>query len=227
MNEGWLKSRVLGFAFLFQGLTSLTSGLFFASAMKAGGEPGTMLATLAANPLFARAGILCDMGTALGVIFLGAALCVALRKHGEILALTGFGFYVLEGALIAAGRIDAFALLRMGQEYVTAGSPPLLGALAAIGSDAAAFGSMTLSMLAFSAGALPLYYLILKSRIVPRPIGAWGLLSALFCAAGTLLSILGYPPPMVFYAPYIPFEFFIAAWIIVRGVKDIPSGARS
>jgi hypothetical protein len=220
MKKAWMHSRVLGFAFLFQGLTSLTSGIIFGPALKASTDAGAFLGNLAANPLFARAGILCDMGTALGVIFLGAALCVALRRHGELLALTGFGFYLLEGALIAAGRIDAFSVLRLGREYAAAGSPPLFGALAAIGSDAAAFGSVTLSMAAFSAGAFPLYYLLFKSRIVPRAIGAWGLLSALFCAAGTILAILGYPPPIVFYAPYIPFEFFIAVWIIVRGVKE-------
>jgi hypothetical protein len=220
MKNEWLKPRVLGFAFLFQGLTSLASGVFFSSAMKAGGDPGAMLARLAADPLFARAGILCDMGTAIGVVFLGAALCAVLRRQGEVLALTGFGLYVLEGALIAAGRIDAFSLLRMGQEFVPAGSPPLFGALAGIGSDAARFGSMTLSMAAFSAGAIPLYYLLYKSRIVPRPIGAWGLASVLLCLAGTLLAIFGYPPPLVFYAAYMPFEYFIAIWIIVKGVKE-------
>jgi hypothetical protein len=219
MKNDWLGRRVLGFAFLFQGLTSLASGIFFSSAMKAGGDGAAFLERLASNPMLARAGMLCDMGTAIGVVFLGAALCAALRKHGEILALTGFGLYILEGALIAAGRIDAFSLLRMGQEYVSAGSPPLLGALAAIGSDAAAYGSMTLSMAAFSVGAIPLYYLLFKTRIVPRPIGAWGLISVLFCLAGTLLSMFGYPPPIVFYAPYIPFEFFIAVWIIVKGIK--------
>jgi len=110
--------------------------------------------------------------------------------------------------------------MRMGQDYAAAGSPPLFGALAAIGSEAARFGSMTLSMAAFSAGAIPLYYLLFKSRIVPRLIGAWGLLSVLFCLVGIVMAILGYPPPLVFYALYIPFEFFIAVWIIVKGVKE-------
>jgi hypothetical protein len=220
MKNDWLKPRVLGFAFLFQGLTSLASGIFFSSAMKAGGDGAGFLERLASNPLLARAGILCDMGTAIGVIFLGAALYAVLRKRGEVLALTGFGLYILEGALIAAGRIDAFSLLRMGQAYGAAGSPPLFGALAAIGSDAAWFGSMTLSMAAFSAGAIPLYYLVFTSRIVPRPIGAWGLISVLLCLVGTILAIFGYPPPLVFYAPYMPFEFFIAIWIIVKGVKE-------
>jgi hypothetical protein len=219
MKNPWLKARVLGFAFLFQAVSSLASGIFFAPSMKAGTDGIGFLAQLASHPLFARIGILCDMGTALGVIFLGAALCAALRKHGEVLAFTGFGLYILEGALIAAGRIEAFSLLLTGQGYAAAGSPPVFSALAAIGSEAAAFGSMTLSMAAFSVGAIPLYFLLLKSRIVPRPIGIWGLLSVLFCLVGTVLSILGFKPPLVFYLPYIPFEFFIALWILIRGVR--------
>jgi hypothetical protein len=220
MKNEWLKPRVLGFAFLFQAISSLASGIIFSPAMKAGTDGITLLERLASDPLFARIGILCDMGTAIGVIFLGAALCAALRRHGELLAFTGFGLFILEGALIAAGRIDAFSLLAMGQGYAVAGSPLVFGALAAIGSEAAAFGSMTLSMAAFSVGAIPLYYLIFKSRIVPRPLGAWGLFSVLFCLVGTVLSILGFRPPLVFYLPYIPFEFFIALWIIIRGVKQ-------
>lgn len=122
MKQDRQKPRVLGFAFLFQALSSLANGI-----------------------PFARAGILSGLDTAMSLIFLGAA---------------------------------------------------------------------------FSFGAIPLSYLLFKSRIVPRPIGAWGLLSAVFCLAGTVLAIFGRQPPLVFRLSYLPFEFFIAIWIIVRGVNQ-------
>jgi hypothetical protein len=179
---------------------------------------------IAGSPLVMRASILCDMATALGIIFLGAVLYVTLRKHGEMIALTGFGFYILEAVLIAASKLDAFSLLRMSQEYAAAGRPDALPDLAKIASESEYFTGMTLAMVAFCPGALLLYYLLFKSRIIPCALSLWGFLAVFPCAIGTLSSALGYKLPIFIFLPYMPFKFTVGVWILIRGIKEAQNG---
>ena len=97
MNTTHKTSRLLGFAFLFQFVTSFTSGVFLHPLWFVKGDMAQSLGNIAQNPWLLRVCILLDMFTALGVIFLGAALFVTLRKQNEKLALTALGFYILEG----------------------------------------------------------------------------------------------------------------------------------
>ena len=66
-----------------------------------------------------------DLLTALGIVFLGAMLFLTLRKQNEKMALTALGVYILEAALLAVSRAEAFSLLRISQEYAAAASPAL------------------------------------------------------------------------------------------------------
>jgi hypothetical protein len=212
-------SRVLGWAFLLQGVTSLVSGMVLEKKWFVEGNISATMTNIANNPGWLRANILVDMLTALGVIFLGAVLYSYLKKHNEKLALTGMAFYILEGALIAAGRMNAFSLLSLSQEWATTGQPASLLTLGNLAYSSGHFAGLVLSMAAFCAGAIPLYYLLVKSRLVPQIISWWGLISVFPCVAGTLITLFGYDAPFALYALYVPFEFFIGIWIIIRGVK--------
>ena len=72
-------SRMLGFAYLLQFVTSITSGVILKSAWFVEGDMGKTMLKIANAPLLFRAGILLDMLTALGVIFLGVMLFLTLR----------------------------------------------------------------------------------------------------------------------------------------------------
>jgi hypothetical protein len=61
-----------------------------------------------------------------------------------------------------------------------------------------------------------------KARIVPRWLSLWGLITVSFLLIWTLLAILGYEVPFILYLPYVPFEFVIGVWILVKGIKDGP-----
>ncbi|MBN2005401.1 MAG: DUF4386 domain-containing protein, partial [Anaerolineae bacterium] len=115
-------TRILGVAFLLQFITSFSSGLFLKSAWFVPEDMSATMLKIAANPGLLRANIFLDMLTALGVTFLGAVLFVTLRKQNEKIALTALGFYILEVALLAVSRMEAFSLLRFSQAYA-AGQP--------------------------------------------------------------------------------------------------------
>jgi hypothetical protein len=218
MNTISNTSKVLGAAFLLQAVTSLTSGMMLKLALTVPGNISETMIKIANNAWLMRATILGEMITALGIIFLGAVLFVVLRKQNEKMALTGLGFYILEAVLLAVSRMEAFSLLRISQEYVATGNPVFLQTIGNLAFESMNFG-YTLLMLAFCPGGILFYYLLYQSGIVPRTLSLWGIITVFPMLVGTLTQIFGYPIPFIFYLPYVPFEFVIGVWILVRGVK--------
>jgi hypothetical protein len=225
MNKVEKTSRVLGIAFLLQFVTSFSSGLFLKPALIVPGDINETMLKIANNAWLMRANILLDMLTVLGIIFLGAMLFVTLREHNEKAALIALGFYIIEAALLAASRSEAFSLLRMSQEYASAGQPAYLPTIANLALESMDFVGSTLHMLAFCPGGILFYYLLYKSNIVPRVLSLWGLITILPLLIGTITQIFGVTLPIYAYLPYVPFEFVIGVWITVKGIKDVSETA--
>lgn len=221
MNTITKTSRVLGFAFLLQFITSFSSGVFLKTAWFVEGNIKETMLKVGANPMLFRTNILLDMLTALGVAFLGAILYLTLRKQNEKIALTALGFYWLEVALLAVSRMDAFSLLHFSQEYVASGQPAELLLFGRVAYESMDFVGNTLHMLAFCPGGILFYYLLYKSGVVPRWMSLWGLVTVFPMLVGTFTQMFGYTIPFVFYLPYVPFEFVIGLWILVKGVPEI------
>ena len=220
MNKINNTSRILGVAFLLQFITSFSSGVFLQPAWLVPGNIHETMLKIANNTPLMRANILLDMFTALGVIFLGTVLYLSLRKENEKIALVALGFYILEAALLAASKLEAFSLLRMSQEYASTGHPPYLQTMATLALESMDFVGFTLHMLAFCLGGILFYYLLYKSGIVPRALSLWGLITILPLLIATLLGIFEYEVPFIVAVPYVPFEFVIGIWILVKGVND-------
>jgi hypothetical protein len=217
MNTVNRTSRILGVAFLLQFVTSFSSGVFVQPALIVPDNISESMVKIANNAGLMRANILLDMLTALGIIFLGAVLFISLRKQNETMALVALGFYILEAALLAASRSEAFALLRMSQEYVAAGHPAYLQTMADLALETMDFVGFALHMLAFCLGGILFYYLLYKSGIVPRALSLWGLVTVVPLLIATLLGIFDYQVPFIVAVPYVPFEFVIGGWLVVKG----------
>jgi hypothetical protein len=220
MNTNRKTTRLLGMAFLLQFITSFSSGVFLKSAWFVPEDMSATMLNIAANPGLLRANIFLDMLTALGVTFLGAVLFVTLKRQNEKIALTALGFYILEVALLAVSRMDAFALLRFSQEFAAAGQPADLLLMGQVVYEAMEFAGGTLHMLAFCLGAILFYFLLDKARVVPRWMSLWGLITTFPMLIGTVAQIFGYSIPFGFYVPYVPFELVIGLWILVKGVPN-------
>ena len=219
MNTVNKTSRVLGVAFLLQFVTSFINGFFLQSALIVPGNISETMLRIANNPALMRAFILVEMLTALGIIFLGAILFLTLRKQNEKIALVALGFYILEAVLGVVSRLEAFSLLRISQEYVTAGQPASLLTMAQVALESME-GGWALLMLAFCPGAILFYYLLYKSGVVPRWLSLWGLITVVPLLIAILLSMFEYQVPEFVLLPYLPFEFVIGVWILVKGIKE-------
>ncbi|MFN2149984.1 MAG: DUF4386 family protein, partial [Anaerolineales bacterium] len=105
------------------------------------------------------------------------------------------------------------------QDYAVEASAPMQ-MMAQIASESMDFVGSSLSMLAFCAGAIIFYSLLDRSRVVPRWLSLWGLIAVFPCLVGTLAAIFGFQLPFAIYLPYVPFEFVIGIWILVKGVQE-------
>lgn len=220
MKVNQKTSRILGLAFLLQFITSFSSGALIKSAWFVPGDMRATMLKIAANPALLQANIFVDMLTALGVIFLGVMLFMTLRKQNEKIALTALGFYILEVALLAVSRMNAFELLRISQEYAVAGHPTGLLFQGQVAYEAMDFVGNTLHMLAFCFGAILFYFLLDKARIVPRWMSLWGIVTVFPMLVGTITQVFGYTISFLFYLPYVPFEPVIGLWILGKGIVD-------
>jgi hypothetical protein len=217
MNASQPASRILGFAFLLQFFTSLAGQLIFKVGLVVPGDTAATLLRIAARPWLLRVNIFDEMVTTAGIIWLGVLLYAALRTYGRVAALTAFALYFLEAVLGAVSRLAAFPLLALGSQFAAAPSAFLLAeadrALASVN-----FG-YTLLLLVFCPGAMLFYWLLFKSRLVPRALSLWGLITVVPMFFAIILSILGINVSFYLAVPYIPFEFVIGLWILVKGVR--------
>jgi len=221
MNSVKKTSIVLGVAFLLEFITNIVNGMVLRPKLIATGNIIESMTNIANNAWLMKTYILADMIIALGVVFLGAVLFIVLKKKNEIIALVALGFYVISAALLAVSRMEAFYLLRISQEYIVAGQPDYLQMLGNLSVESMDFAGGTLHTLVFSIGAILFYYLLYKSRAVPRALSLWGLITVPLVLIGTLSKVLGYELPFLIYLSilYVPFEFAIGIWILVKGIK--------
>ena len=71
----------------------------------------------------------------------------------------------------------------------------------------------------FILGALIFYYLLYRSKLIPRFISVWGVVAAIMLLVGNLLEIMGISPAMLIFLflPIMLNEVFLAIWLIVKG----------
>ncbi len=222
MNKPVQKSRLLGIAFLIQCIIPILANVLLIVPLIHTGDAAATLADLASHPVELRIGVLGEMITALGIIFLGVVLYQTLRKENEIMALTGMSFYILEAVLLTISRSTGIVLLNMGRDFMASGQPAAMLPVASALLDSMDL-NYTLGVLAFSIGGPFLYYLLYRSNLVPRWLSLWGLVAATgSCLVATVGKLLGFPFPFWYYLPYMPFEFFIGFWILFKGIPVVP-----
>ena len=166
---------------------------------------------------------------ALAVLAMGLALAMIpmmmfpiLKKQNEVLAL---GYVVFRGGLETAAYLATalgwLLLLPLSQAYrVGAPDAASLRAIGALLLDAKEIGSI--GTIVFCLGASMFYFLLYRSRLVPRWLSAWGLLAVIPYLAGGVLSLAHLLDPMsmittVLDVPLAVQEMVLAVWLIAKG----------
>ena len=169
------------------------------------------------------AGLLLEFGNIAACIGFAVVLLPYLRRGGEALAHGYVALRVLEGAAYLVAGVSAASLITLSEEYVAAGSPAGEAYQAA---QAVAVGqstwALTVHVMPYATGAVLLYVLLYRTRLVPRFIAVWGLVAVGLLAAFNLLGadVTEGGPAVLLVVPIAVNELFLAGWLIVRGFDE-------
>jgi len=200
-----------------------------------------MLGDTIANPAVNGSSYLTRASTDHGEVTAGAFLLIVaafacagiaislypvLRRYGHGLALGSVCFRLIETVLYLVGAIAVLLLVSLSQQFVEAAgslSPHFQTdgtLLHAVRDRAGLVGSM-----AAYVGALMYYYLLIRSRLLPRWLSVWGLTAAALGLAAAVLALLdaiGYMSAthVACNIPIAAQEMVLAVWLIVRGFSS-------
>jgi hypothetical protein len=156
------------------------------------------------------------MGISLSMI--PVILFPVFKKYNEALAL---GAVIFRGALEMLTYMGIAScwllLLTLSQKYVSAGTPEV--------SDFHLIGAILLDVenkfvnmldIVFSIGALFIYYLFYKTKLIPTWLSLWGLIGAILYLAYPILFMFGFDFGIL-QLPLAVQEMIMAGWLIVKG----------
>jgi hypothetical protein len=208
----------LGIALLLQAVTSLVSGGILFAPLVDKTDIATTMTNIAQNQFKANLSIFLDIVTALGIVWLAVLLYSLLRKVNQIGATTALALYILEASILVMSKFAGYALIQVSGMYASTGDQTLqaTGQLLLQVKDF----SYNMHMVPCGIGAILFYYLLFKSKTLPSWIPMWGLVTMIPVVIGTLLRTYGVEVPIAVMLPYVPFEFFAGAFILIRGLSD-------
>ncbi len=182
------------------------------------------LVNVSANSTQVITGALLEFIMAIAIASIAIWAYPVLKKHSEGLALGYVGFRLIEGILLIIATLSMLSLLTLSQEFVKAGAPDASyfqtsGQLLLAARDWAGHG---LASVVFPLGALMFYYLLYRTKLIPRWLSGWGFLGAVLTLAGALFGLLnnslGFSTTsIIFEAPLGVNEIVLAVWLIVKG----------
>lgn len=132
------------------------------------------------------------------------------------------GTRLTEGVMFVVAVLLTLSFLPLSEEFLSAGSPAdahfqTTAVVLENGVDLA----FALGQTVFAVGAAMLYYVMLRSRIVPRWLSGWGLVaSPLFVVASLSLLWTDDPNSAFSTALYLPMavqEIVLAIWLFAKG----------
>lgn len=214
MNTHRKSAIIVGILFIIGTAAGATSAILTGPIV--GGSD--YLSKISANSGQVTAGAFFVLIMALSLAMIPAVLFPIFKKRNEVLAV---GYVVFRGALetsITIGSVVCFfALIALSQKYTGAGASGAssMQVLGAVINGVHASLTATLEVV-FPIGALMLYAMLYKSRLVPRWLSGWGFIAAILYLIEGTFHIFG-TELAVLFAPMILQEMVMAVWLIIKG----------
>jgi len=187
------------------------------------------LAQVSANPNQIVIGALFVLTMGLALAMVPVMLFPILKRYNEVLAV---GYVLFRGGLEAV----TYLALVIGWLFLPLISQAYIKASAADASYFQSLGDFVLKAhdqighvltIVFILGALMFYYVLYRSKLVPRWLSGWGLLAAIPYFVSGVLGLLTLLSPMstiqmVLVLPLAIQEMVLAVWLIVKGFNLSP-----
>ncbi|MBI9045957.1 MAG: DUF4386 domain-containing protein [Anaerolineaceae bacterium] len=156
-----------------------------------------------------------------------------LKKNNQSLALGYVCARIVEGILFILTVFSWLILILLSQEYVRAGSPDAsyfqtIGNLLLSVSNWA--GHVVLDIVIAPVHYLIFYFLLYRSKLVPRWLSVWGLIGVPCWLAAGVLAVFDFDPTsnllIILNLPIAINEMVLAVWLIIKGFKPPETASR-
>jgi hypothetical protein len=176
---------------------------------------------VAANETTVIMGVLLELVNVLAVIGIGAGMFSVLKKENEALALNYVALRILEATTLVSAAIIPLLLIALSQAFIV-GNLAEVSNFQIIGDlfiTARAYLSGIMTTIFFSLGALILYFLLYRTKLVPLWLSVWGLIAAVMVLIWNLLEVfsISLNVGIIFGLPIILNEIVLGIWLIVKG----------
>ena len=186
------------------------------------------LADIYPNKTKVTVGVLFELLEVAGVLGITFIMFPILKKYNESLAIGYVGFRIFESIMLVAALICALTLITLSQEFIEAGASDtsyfeLLGTLL---KEVRVRWSLFVLAFFHPLAALPFYYFLYRTKLVPRFISGWGFLAALFLIIDQvvlesfglgLIRISGNPITGI---PMGLNEIVLGVWLVIKGFNE-------
>jgi hypothetical protein len=176
-------------------------------------------------------GMFIELINDVSVIGLAIVLFPVLKKYGERLALGYFGFRMMEAVVLIVSKTGLLSLISLSQEFLAAGSPEgsyfqTVGA--AVLADR--FWASQIQVVFFCMSALIFYYVMYRSKLLPRFLSLWGFFAVASLIAANLLPVPdlteGFSIAQLLFLPIFISEILVALWLIVKGFNTTEASSK-
>jgi len=209
-------TRFAGILFLVQMTAAVISHSVILVPMLRGEN---FLANISANEVKVIIAMLLDLVTGASVFGISVILFPILKKHSESIALWYLGLRLTEWVIALLSGMFLLTVLVISKDYVHASiqETSFLQTLSEYFLNLR--GSIrNLMLLCFCLSASMFYFLLFRSRLLPRFISVWGLIGVILLFAEILSSIFGSSlGGIMLMLPMGLNEIFLGVWLIVKG----------
>jgi hypothetical protein len=220
LNISKKAARIVGVLFIIATAAAVLSVVLLGPVL-AGPD---YLISIAENNNQVIIGALLDLLGAGAFVVLAVVLFPIFKKHNETIAIGYVAARIIEAVPFIVANASLLSLLTLSQAYVEAAAPEAPYFLpAGTGLFAAYNWNQLLGPRVFaSLAALPFYYLLYQSKLLPRWISIWGFIGAPLYLASGLIGMFGLvdassPVSILLFLPAALLEMVLAVWLIVKG----------
>jgi len=219
MDNNKKIARMVGVLFIIGTVSGILSAVLVPPVLNA----ADYLVKISENKNIIVLGVLLILTMGISLSIMSVVLYPVIKKYNETLAL---GAVVFRGALELVSylgiAISWLLLITLSQEYVSAGMPTtsnfsLMGTMS-LDVDSR-IGSMGLVAIVFCIGALIIYYVFYKTKLIPTWLSLWGLIGAILYIVNPILLMFGFDFGFLVF-PLAVQEMVMAVWLIVKGFNS-------
>jgi hypothetical protein len=218
---------LVGVFFLISNVVFLLGSFVFVEPIL--GDPEYL--TLASeNSSQVTLGALLEISNGVAYLGIGVLMFSILGRRFRSMALWYVAFRVIEFVMQTLSDLSALSLVKVSGAFVGSGAAAA-PSYQAVGTLLLAGRSWAFQMvsIALVLGALVFYFMLYRTKLIPRFISVWGFIAALFVISTALLDIFGVNvESLEFLGVFMLLnEVFLGFWLIVKGFEPSAVNALS